>query len=213
MNRLPLRTLLFILTSLGLGNCSYQPHHPVVPLAAERHFATLSAMDQPVKVIVDTASRQVYYLSFAGEIYRMRPDGSGAQRIIGGVGATQEALFIQDFCVDSPNNRIVFTDLRDPHSGHSAIKQASLSGIRVRTLFLLDEVPYQVDINPRNGQLYFLTKESQKSSSTYRLRTLKYQGALLVSATEIQPLDAWFETQDELSALEPIPAEKTIAKR
>lgn len=213
MNRLSLRSILFILISLGLGNCNYQPHQSVIPLAVEQHFATLSAMDQPVKVVVDTASRQVYYLSFAGEIYRMRPDGREIEQIIGGVGAAQDALFIQDFCVDRPNNRIVFTDLRDPHSGHSAIKQASLSGTRVRTLSLLDEVPYQVGINPSNGQLYFLTKKSQKSSSTYRLRMLKHQGALLVSATEIQPLDAWFETQDELLALEPIPAEKTIAKR
>ena len=85
----------------------------------------------------------LYWLSFAGEIYRMPPNGSNPERIIGGVKADQPALFIQNFCVDSPNNCIVFTDLRNSQTGCSAIKQASLSGTQGRTLASLsDETPY-----------------------------------------------------------------------
>lgn len=208
----PRFNLLFLLISLGLCNCNYQPQHSSVPLVVEQHFATLSAMDQPVKVVVDTASRQIYWLSFTGEIYRMRPDGSKPQRIIGGVGAAQDALFIQDFCVDSPNNRIIFTDLRDSRTGSSAIKQASLSGTRVSILAsLLKETPYQVSVNSRTGRVRYLTKELKNQNSVYRLRTLDQEGALLVSATKIHALPADLEGENGVKVIPP--TENVLAKR
>ncbi len=169
-------------------------------------------MDQPVKVVVDAASHRVYWLSFTGEIYRVRPDGSNPERIIGGVGAKQPALFIQDFCVDSPNNRIVFTDLRDSQTGRSAIKQANLSGTQVRMLVsLMDEVPYQVEVNPRTNQLYYLTAGSGKSPQLYRLRTMDQEGALLISPTRIEPFQIWPGEGNGL--LDNKPSERILAKR
>lgn len=212
MNRSPLRNLLFLLISLELCNCNYQPQSSAVPLAVAQHFATLSAMDQPVKVVVDAASCRVYWLSFTGEIYRARPNGSNLERIIGGVGASQEALFVQDFCVDSPNHRIVFTDLRDSRTGYSAIKQASLSGTQVSTLVSLPkETPYEVGLDARTGRLYYLTKESRKSPSVYRLRTLGQEGALLVSSTKIHALPVWSEGEDGVGVVSP--TEIALAKR
>ena len=212
MHRSPLRTALFIFMGWGLTHCNYQPPPAVAPQAVAQYFATLSAMDQPVKVVADGASHRIYWLSFTGEIYRVHPDGSNPERIIGGVGANQPALFIQDFCVDSPNNRIVFTDLRDPQTGRSAIKQASLSGTQVRTLaFLSDETPYQVGINPHTGQLHYLTVGSKRLPRVYRLRTLGQEGTLLVSLTKIEPFQTWSEDENKLLG-EPS-AKKMLAKR
>ncbi|MGB3781245.1 MAG: hypothetical protein WA960_22960 [Tunicatimonas sp.] len=212
MNRLPLLAILFVLMGLGLSNCNYQPPLAVAPLAVEQYFATLPAMDQPVKVVVDSASRRIYWLSFTGEIYRVHPDGSKPERIIGGVGANQPALFIQDFCVDSSNERIVFTDLRDLRTGRSAIKQANLSGTLVSTLVLLpDEIPYQVGVNPHTDQVYYLTAGSQKVPQMYRLRTLDQEGALLISPTKIQPFQTWSGDENEL--LDNKSSEKILAKR
>jgi hypothetical protein len=169
-------------------------------------------MDQPVKVVADEASRRIYWLSFTGEIYRIHPDGSHPERIIGGVGANQPALFIQDFCVDSPNNRIVFTDLRDPQTGRSAIKQASLSGTQVRILTSLsDETPYQVGIDPHTNQLYYLTAGSRKLPRMYRLRTLDQEGALLVSPTKIESFPTGSAGENNPSG--DLSARKVLAKR
>ena len=165
-----------------------------------------------MKVVADEVSRRIYWLSFAGEIYRVHPDGSNPERIIGGVGANQPALFIQDFCVDSPNNRLVFTDLRDPQTGRSAIKQASLSGTQVRTLVcLLDETPYQVGIDPPTGQLYYLTAGSKKLPQMYRLRTLDQEGALLVSPTKIESF--LVGSEGENNRLGNPSAQEVLAKR
>ena len=197
MNRSPLLTVMVVIVGLGLSNCNYQPRHAAAPRAVAQYFATLSAMDRPVKVVVDAASRCIYWLSFAGEIYRVHPDGSDPERIIGGVGANQPALFIQDFCVDSPNSRIVFTDLRDSRTGRAAVKQANLSGTRVSTLVSLpDEIPYEVGVNRHTDQVYYLTAESRKVSPLYRLRTLGQEGALLVSPTKIQP----FQTDSDVGS-------------
>ncbi len=212
MNRSLLITVLFVFMGLGLCQCNYQPPPAVAPQAVTQYFATLPAMDQPVKVVADRASRRIYWLSFAGEIYRVPPNGSNPERIIGGVGANQPALFIQDFCVDSPNNRIVFTDLRDPRTGHSAIKQASLSGTQVRTLVcLLDETPYQVGIDPYTDQLYYLTAGSKKLPRMYRLRTLDQEGALLVSPTKIESFPVGSEGENK--PLGDLSAKKVLAKR
>ena len=208
-----LRALLFLFVGLGLSNCNYQPQATAVPLAVEQYFATLSAMDQPVKVVVDAITRQIYWLSFTGEIYRVRPDGSGSERIVGGVGVKQRALFIQDFCVDAVNHRIIFTDLRDPRTGYGAIKQASLAGAQVSTLVTLpNETPYQVGTDARTGQLFYLTK-SGKPHSVYRLRTLDQEGALLVSVTKIHTLRAGPDTEETLVAAATTPTTEALAKR
>ena len=212
MNRSPLLTVLFAFVGLGLCSCNYPPTPAVAPQAVAQYFATLSAMDRPVKVVADGASHCIYWLSFAGEIYRVHPDGNNPERIIGGVGADQPALFIQDFCVDGSNNRIIFTDLRDPRTGRSAIKQASLSGTQVRTLVCLsDETPYQVEIDPHTDRLYYLTAGSRELPRRYRLRTLGQEGALLVSPTKIEPFQ--IGSEGENNRLGDPSAQEVLAKR
>ncbi|MGB3849695.1 MAG: hypothetical protein WA958_06970 [Tunicatimonas sp.] len=213
MKDLILRTILFLTVGLGLSNCNYQPQATAVPLAVAQYFATLSAMDQPVKVVVDATTRQIYWLSFTGEIYQACPDGSGSERIMGGVGVQDSVLFIQDFCVDAANHRIIFTDLRDPRTGNGAIKQASLTGDQVSTLITLpNETPYQVGTDARTGQLYYLT-ESEKPHSVYRLRTLDQEGALLVSATKIHTLRTGLDTEETLATTATPLITKALAKR
>ena len=212
MNRSPLLTVLFAFVGLGLCNCNYQPTPAVAPPAVARYFATLPAMDQPVKVVADGASHRIYWLSFAGEIYRVHPNGDNPERIIGGVGADRPALFIQDFCVDGSSSRIIFTDLRDSRTGRSAIKQASLSGTQVRTLVCLsDETPYQVGVDSRTDRLYYLTAGSREVPRRYRLRTLDQEGALLVSPTKIEPFPVGSEGKN--NRLGDPSAQEVLAKR
>jgi hypothetical protein len=169
----------------------------LLPLPVEQYLVNLSPIDQPVKVITDTKGRRVYWLSFTGEIYQMYFSGGRPERIIGGNGVGQRALFVQDFCVDAANNRIVFTDLRDFRTGHGAIKQLRLSDRQVSTLALLPgETPYRVEVNPRTHQLCYLTK-SKGASPMYRLRTLHQQRALLVSFTKIQAMPGLQDSREE----------------
>ena len=215
MKLLPYTTWLFpLLLTLFLSNCNFQQDPAEVPLAVKQYLATLPPAEQPVKVIADAFSHKIYWLSFVGEIYRIHPDGSQCERVIRGVGASRKAMFIEDFCLDSRNNRLFFTDLMDQATGLSAIKQADLSGKHITTVLTSkQEIPYRVSISPYTGQLYYLTKTEHFFKKVYRLRTLGEEKPLMASLVKINDLARWADRVMEQKAAVSSHTEVTLARR
>ena len=160
-------------------------------LAVEQHLSRLSFFDRPIKMITDASARQVYWLNYIGEIHRIPFSGGASERLVGSVGPSQHATFVEDFCLDTKRHRLIFTDLLDQDTGLSAIKELDALG-QVHTLVTFrKEIPYQVGVCPRTGQTYFLTKENHASRKTYRVRTIGKDMPLASYATKIDRLDAW----------------------
>ncbi len=160
-------------TFLAFTQCNYFPHESVVPFHAGKVLDTLSGEKHPVRIEMDLAHRQVYWLNKLGEIYRIQADGTQIALINKGIGADLGITFIEDFCLDTDRDYIYFTDLFDLKSGSSAIKRSGLDGRHIETVAVFpQEVPLRVATQAHSEKIYFVSRSRQQAAEVYHIGTL-----------------------------------------
>lgn len=172
MRQFPLLLVLILL--LALTNCSYYPHHNLLPFFTQWVLDTLSAEKQPVKIELDLIHKHLYWLNQMGEIYRIQPDGAQIVLVNKGFGADIGITYIRDFSLDAKQGRIYFTDIFDLESGNSAIKQSDLDGKNIKTITTFDQAkPLQIASKPDTNLIYYVAQVKQGPEMVYQLGAIQ----------------------------------------
>ena len=158
--------------------------------------------EPPVKIVTDTVSQRIYWLSFIGEIYGMSLGSDQPERIVQGIGTNRSVTFVEDFYVDQTRQQLLFTDLWDRATNQAAVKQMSLADRKITTLVVFkQEIPYRLWIDPVTKAVYYLTKSKSMREHMYRLRRLREDRPVAVSSRRIEDVEEWVSAHQKNQSL------------
>ena len=184
-----------LLIFIGLVPLAYQAYYAQTDMLSEQinaYQTQLENLDQSVKTFVNESEKFACWLSRTGELHSIEGDTSKHRHFSYASPDWKNVTFIEDFCLDSHNERIYFTDLMDLSSGNSAIKVSDRQGSNLRTLARLPgEIPYRLCLSPSDNVLFYLAK-SEGREVAFRLRFINLkngnQGTLYSSGSKIGSL-------------------------
>lgn len=190
----PYLTINLLLIFLGSALTYYQvflPNDQSFSQLVKHYQSRINPDSEPVKTLVVDSAAYAFWLSKTGKLHTTYGDTSNHVILNHSGEAWSDVTFIEDFCLNSANDSIYFTDIMDLESGQGAIKVSDRFGQGLKTILLLpDEIPYR--LKHTDNILFYLAQQEYRDAS-YQLRFIDLQngsrGTLYQSSRKISGLN------------------------